>query len=151
MSASILKIKKVTFEYEIKETFTAGVVLEGWMVKSIRAGKISASDGVYVKIIKGEAWMIGLSISPLLTSTSAPREKKTTSLKLLLTKKEINKLVGAENEKGLTIVLKNLFWKKHLVKAEICLAKGKKLHDKRRTIKDRENKIEAGRAMKNAQ
>lgn len=150
MSNQILKIKKVNFDYEIKETFTAGLALEGWMVKSIRAGKFSASDGVYVRISNGEAWMTGIHMTPV-TNGNASAESKTTDIKLLLTKKELNKIIGSEKEKGLTVVLKSLFWKKHLVKADICLVKGKKLHDKRQSIKERDQKREADRAMKKYQ
>lgn len=148
METQILKIKKVDFDYEIKESFIAGLLLEGWMVKSIRAKKLSASDGVYVKIVDGEAWMIGVHMTPVTNGNSLASEKKTTSVKLLLTKREINKIVGYQNEKGYTTVLKTLFWKGHLVKAEICLVKGKKLHDKRQNVKDRDTKREADRAMK---
>lgn len=147
MNKQILNIKKVNFDYETKETFTAGVVLEGWMIKSIRSNRFSASDGVYVKIINGEAWMIGIHMTPV-TNGHASAESKTTSIKLLLTKKELNKIIGAEKEKGLTVVLKSLFWQKHLVKANICLVKGKKLHDKRQSIKERDQKRDADRAMK---
>lgn len=148
MNTQILNIKKVNFDYEVKESFVAGVVLDGWMVKSIRSGKISASDGVYVKIINGEAWMIGLHITPVSNSNGSPDAKKTTELKLLLTRPQLRKIISHQNEKGYTTVLRSLDWKGHLVKAEICLVKGKKLHDKRKSIKDREMKIDSDRAMK---
>jgi SsrA-binding protein len=149
METKILKIKKVDFDYEIKESFIGGLVLDGWMVKSIRSKKISASDGVYVKIVDGEAWMIGVHMTPVTNGNTLSAEKKTTSIKLLLTKREINKIISYQNEKGYTTVLKSLFWKGHLVKAEICLVKGKKLHDKRQTEKERDSKREADRSMKN--
>lgn len=149
-NATIIKNKKANFEYEIKDTFIAGVCLEGWMVKSIRSNRITASDGVYVKIINNEAFLIGTHIKRLETTNTFKSVDEQPTLKLLLHKKEINKLIGADKEKGYTLILKKLFWQKHLVKAEIALAKGKKLYDKRRDQKEKEMKREAERALKNA-
>jgi SsrA-binding protein len=145
---TILQNKKATFEYEIMETFVAGVQLEGWMVKSIRANRISASDGVYAKIINGEVFLIGLHIKPLESKNTFSKTDDQPTLKLLLNKKEISKLIGAEKEKGQTLILKNLFWQKHLVKATICLAKGKKMHDKRQDLKKKQMERETQRALK---
>ena len=146
---TILKIKKVNFEYETMEDFKAGVMLEGWMVKSIRARRISASDGVYVHIQNGEAFLIGLNISALKQTNSFKEINEQPTIKLLLNKKEINRLIGSTKEKGYTVVLKELFWQDHLVKANIALVKGKNLRDKRQTIKERDAKREADRAIKN--
>jgi SsrA-binding protein len=145
---TIIQNKKINFEYEVLETFTAGVLLQGWMVKSIRASKISASDGVYAKVINGEVFLIGLHIKPLESkNTFSPTDEQPT-LKLLLNKKEISKLIGAEKEKGQTLIMRNLFWQNHLVKATICLAKGKKLYDKRADLKEKQMKRETERALK---
>ncbi len=148
MSKDIVRNKKINYEYEILDTFKAGLMLEGWMVKSMRAGKVSGGEGVYVKILNGEPYIIGLHIKPLIQTNTFKQVVEQPTIKLLLNKKEINKLIGVENEKGYTIVLKNIFWERHLIKANICLVKGKKLHDKRQTIKERDQKREADRAIK---
>lgn len=145
---SIVNIKKTTYEYEKIKQFKAGVVLEGWMVKSIRKGKISASDGVYAKVINGELVLMGLNIQKLQTTSSQTYASEKPTIKLLLNKKELNEIIGAEAQKGLTVVLKSLFWERHLVKADIWLAKGKNTQDKRKTIKDRDNARDLNRVMK---
>jgi SsrA-binding protein len=146
--SSILNIKKVGFEYEIIESFKAGVMLEGWMLKSIRARKISASDSVYVQIMNGEAFISGVNITSMLETNSFKSINEQPLIKLLLNKKEINRMIIGSKEKGYTLVLQNIFWDKHLVKANVAIAKGKNLHDKRRTIKDRDSKRDADRAIK---
>ena len=147
-NGKIIQNKKATFEYEILDTFIAGVQLQGWMVKSIRANKISASDGVYAKVINGEVFLIGVHIKPLESKNTFSGADSQPTLKLLLNKKEISKLIGAEKEQGQTLIMKNLFWQKHLVKATICLAKGKKMHDKRQDLKEKQMKRETERALK---
>lgn len=145
----IVNIKKTRFEYEIINSYKAGVCLQGWMIKSIRAGRISASDGVYVHVKNGELFLLGLHLTPMVENNTFAKVSESPSIKLLLKKSEINKLIGAVNEKGHTIVLKSLFWERHLVKADIALAKGKNVQDKRLTIKERDAKRDANRAMKN--
>tara|TARA_Y100000588_G_scaffold58958_1_gene57611 strand:+ start:35666 stop:36130 length:465 start_codon:yes stop_codon:yes gene_type:complete len=145
---TILNIKKTNFEYEIVESFKAGLVLEGWMVKAIRARKISASNSVYVNIFKGEAYLEGINITSLKETNSFKDINEQPRIKLLLNKKELNKLIGAQQEAGFTIALQNIFWEKHLVKANIALAKGKNVRDKRRTIKERDIKRETARELK---
>lgn len=140
-NSTIIQNKKAVFNYEIEETIVAGLVLNGWMVKSIRKGKISASDGTYVYIKNGEAFLTGLHITH-------EDKNETTDLKLLMHKKEINKLNGKFQEKGMTIIMTKLFWNRGMVKAEIAVGKGKKEYDKRQKIKERESKKEAERMMK---
>lgn len=148
MAKDILRNKKINFEYEILDTFKAGLVLEGWMVKSIRAGKISGSDSCYVRVFNGECFLIGLHLKSLIQTNTFKKIEEQPTLKLLLNKKEINKLIGVEKEKGYTVVLKNIFWEGHLVKANICLVKGKKNHDKRKDLKEKDQKRETERALK---
>lgn len=145
---NIVNIKKSHFEYETIEKYTAGVVLSGWMVKSIRAGKISASDGAYVQVKNGEMFLLGIHLRACIETNTFSPVMETPTIKLLLNKREIERISSAVNEKGLTVVLHRLYWQGHLVKADISLARGKNLQDKRRTIKEREGKIEADRAMK---
>ena len=139
----IINNKKSSFNYELVETFKAGLMLEGWMVKSMRAGKVSASDSVYIRIVKGEAFLVGLHITAMKTTSNVASIDEQPVIKLLLNRKEINKLISGQSEKGYTIVLKDVFWEKQLVKATICLGRGKKLHDKRQSLKDKQNNRES--------
>jgi SsrA-binding protein len=139
--------KKALYNYFIEERFEAGVVLEGWEVKALRAGKVQLTDG-YVVIKHGELFLIGCQINPLGTASTHVRPDVVRSKKLLLHKDEIRRLVGKVEQKGYTLVALNLHWKAGKVKCEVALAKGKADHDKRDTIKDREGKREVERAMK---
>lgn len=139
--------RKATFEYFIEERFEAGLALEGWEVKSLRAGKIQL-DQAYI-ILKGmEAWLFGALITPLQTVSTHIHPDPTRTRKLLLHKREIAKLVGNVERKGYTIVPLSLYWKNNRVKIEIGLAKGKKLHDKRETEKERDWQREKQRMFK---
>jgi SsrA-binding protein len=142
--------KKAVFNYFIEERFEAGIVLEGWEVKALRAGKVQLTDG-YVVIKNGELFLIGCQINPLGTASTHVRPDSVRSKKLLLHKDEIRRLVGKVEQKGHTLVALNLHWKAGKVKCEVALAKGKAEHDKRDTIKDREGKREVERAMKSRQ
>jgi SsrA-binding protein len=146
---SIVEIKKTSHDYEIIKTFTAGLMLKGWMVKSLRAGKMSASNGVYVKFMNNELFMMGMHLKPLVQANSFSDISETPTIKLLLTRKELNVLGAGQDIKGYTIVLTELHWKNGWVKAEIALAKGKKLHDKRQSLKTEQLDREADRAIKN--
>lgn len=131
-SATIALNRKASHEFTLGEQFEAGVALQGWEVKSIRAGRVQLKES-YVLLKRGEAWLFGAHISPLpTTSTHKPADPLRTR-KLLLNKRELNQLIGAVQRKGFTTVVLSLYWKKHLVKAKIALAKGKKTHDKRAT------------------
>jgi SsrA-binding protein len=140
--------KKALFNYHIEERFEAGMVLEGWEVKSLRMGKVQLTDG-YVVIRGGELFLIGCQINPLHTASTHVNPDNVRTKKLLLNKEEIRRLIGKVEQKGFTLVPLNLHWKNGKVKCEMALAKGKAEHDKRDTIKDREGKREVQRAMKN--
>ena len=161
----ILKNKKATFEYSLIEEVPVGLMLDGWMVKSIRAGKISSADGSYVRFHNGEAFLDGLYIKPLenmdkfsssLTDNSVKKRQvdgSQVTIKLLMKKSQIDRLQKASKDKGYTVVFKDLYWqmngtRRYLVKATIALAKGKKLHDKRQVEKERDMGRDARREMK---
>jgi SsrA-binding protein len=139
--------KKAAFNYFFEERFEAGMVLEGWEVKALRAGKVQLTDG-YVVIRDGELFLIGCQINALNTASTHVRPDAARTKKLLMKKDEIRRLIGKVEQKGYTLVPIRLYWKGGRVKAEIALAKGKAEHDKRHTIKDREGKREVERAMK---
>ena len=133
----IARNKRASFDYQLLETFEAGVVLSGWEVKSRRMGKADLADS-YVLIKDGEAWLLGTQIVPLETASTHFVTDPTRTRKLLLHRKELAKILAATSQKGLTCVCTQLYWKGHLVKARIALAQGKKTHDKRDTEKDRD-------------
>ena len=143
----IAQNKKAAFNYFFEERFEAGMVLEGWEVKALRAGKVQLTDG-YVVIRNGELFVIGCQINPLGTASTHVRPDAVRTKKLLMKKDEIRRLIGKVEQKGYTLVPINLHWKSGRVKCEIALAKGKATHDKRDTIKEREGKREVERVMK---
>jgi SsrA-binding protein len=149
-SSRIADNKKAAFNYFFEERFEVGIVLEGWEVKSLRAGKVQLTDG-YVVIRNGELFVIGLQINPLGTASTHISPDTQRTKKLLMHKEEIKRLIGKVEQKGYTLVPLNLHWKNGKVKCEVALAKGKAEHDKRNTIKDREGKREVERAMKSRQ
>jgi SsrA-binding protein len=139
--------RKAHHEYTLEQRFEAGVVLQGWEVKSIRAGKAQISDS-YVLIKRGEAWMIGSNITPLISASTHVKAEPERSRKLLLHRKEINTLVGLTERKGYTLIPLALYWSKGRVKIEFGLAKGKRKFDKRETEKDRDWQREKQRLFK---
>lgn len=139
--------RKALHEYIIEQRFEAGLVLQGWEVKSLRAGKIQLDQG-YVIIKKSEAWLLGANISPLPTASTHTEHDPQRTRKLLLHHDEISKLIGNVERKGYTLVPLNLYWKKNRVKLEIALAKGKKLHDKRAAEKEKDWQRQKQRSMK---
>ncbi len=144
----IAKNKKAFFDYEILEKYEAGIILEGSEVKAIRQGRVNLKDS-FVRIIKGEPFLLNAHISHLDTTNPYFKPDERRARKLLLHKKEIDKLLGKVTKEGLTIVPLSIYLNhKNLVKVEIALAKGKKLHDKRETIKRREADREARAAIK---
>jgi SsrA-binding protein len=145
--SSIALNRKAGFEYFIEEQYEAGLVLEGWEVKSLRAGKINLSDA-HVIIKYGEAFLLGAQINPLPTASTHSIPDPIRTRKLLLNRKELNHLIGSVERQGYTIVPLSLYWKKNKIKVKIALAKGKKEHDKRDTIKDREWQRDKSRLMK---
>ena len=146
-SSRIADNKKAAYNYFFEERFEAGMVLEGWEVKSLREGKVQLTDG-YVVIRDGELFVIGCQINPLRSASTHITPDSVRTKKLLLHKEQIRRLIGKVEQKGYTLVPLNLHWKAGKVKCEIALAKGKAEHDKRDTIKDREGKREVERAMK---
>lgn len=144
---SIIDNRKAFFDYFIEERYEAGIALEGWEVKAIRAGRAQIKEG-YVVIKHGEIFLIGVHISPLATASTHINPDPVRTRKLLLKADEIKKLIAKVEQRGYTLVPINLHYSKGLVKAEIGLAKGKKLHDKRETEKKRDWEREKARLMR---
>ncbi len=144
--ALIVKNKNASRNYKLDESFQAGIVLEGWEVKSLRESKVDIKNS-YVNIRKGEAWLIGVKID---TPASLKQENLDTikSRKLLLNKKEIAKIERLKGEKGLTCVLTRMYWKENLIKCDIAMGKGKKLRDQREDIKKRDWERDQKRLLK---
>lgn len=146
--ASIALNKKARFEYFIENEYEAGLILQGWEVKSLRAGRINLSDA-HVIIKYGEAFLLGAQIQALPTASTHQTPDPTRTRKLLLNRRELNQLIGSVERQGYTLVPLSLYWSKNRVKMKLALAKGKKTHDKRDTVKDRDWKRSHERLMKN--
>ncbi len=146
---NIAQNKRARFDYHIEEKFEAGVSLQGWEVKSLRQGKGQITE-TYVIVQNGEAFLIGAQIQPLNTVSTHYVIEPQRTRKLLLNRKELNKLMMATEQKGKTIVALSLFWKRHLVKCQIAIASGKKQHDKRDTEKDRDWNRQKQRIMQHS-
>ena len=145
--SSIAQNKKARFDYFIEDRLEAGLALQGWEVKSMRAGKAQLTDS-FVIFRDGEAWLLGSHVAPLNTvSTHVVAEPKRTR-KLLMNRREIDRLIGLVERKGYTLIALELYWSKNRVKVAVGLAKGKKQHDKRDTEKDRDWKRDKARALK---
>ena len=129
--------KKARHDYFIEERLEAGVVLQGWEVKSLRAGRLQLTES-YVILRDGEAWLLGAHITPLTSASTHIKPDVTRTRKLLLHKKELGQLIGAVERRGYTLVALAMYWKKGMAKIEIGLAKGKAKHDKRATERDRD-------------
>lgn len=139
--------KKARHEYFIEEHFEAGLALQGWEVKSLRAGRVQLSDS-YVLLKNSEAYLLGVLITPLQTASTHIHPDPTRTRKLLLHRSEINKLVGSVERKGYTLVPLAMYWKGGRAKIEIALAKGKQSHDKRATLKERDWQREKQRVLR---
>ncbi|WP_413463304.1 SsrA-binding protein SmpB [Alkalilimnicola sp. S0819] len=139
--------RKARHEFFIEEQLEAGLALEGWEVKSLRAGRASLQEA-YVKMRRGEAWLIGANITPLPTASTHIKPDPTRTRKLLLHRRELNRLIGGTEREGYTLIPLNLHWKRGRAKLEVGLAKGKKLHDKRATKKDQDWKRQKERLLK---
>ncbi len=139
--------KKARHEYFIEETFEAGLSLQGWEVKAIRAGKMTITEA-YVIFRNGEAFLFGAHVQPLLSSSTHVSPDSIRTRKLLLNRREIDKLFGAVNQKGYACVPLSCYWKRSMVKCQIALAVGKKQHDKRKTLKDRDWERDKQRGFK---
>ena len=134
---TISRNKKARHDYTIETHYEAGLVLEGWEVKSLRDGRAQINDS-YVFIRNGEAFLIGAHISPLLSASTHISPSQTRSRKLLLHRRELNQLIGAVERKGYTVIPLAMYWKNGRAKLDIALAKGKEKHDKRAAEKDKD-------------
>lgn len=147
-SSTIVTNKKARHDYFIEDRFEAGIALEGWEVKSLRAGKVQIVDS-YVFIKEGEAFVSNILITPLATASTHIQPEPTRVRKLLLHRHEIDRLRGAVDRKGYTLLALSLYWKKGKVKIEVALGKGKQKQDKRASEKERDWKREKERLLKN--
>lgn len=145
---SIVENRKARHDYFIEDRFEAGLVLEGWEVKSIRAGKVQLGES-YVIVREAELYLLNMHVSPLATASTHIHPNATRTRKLLMHRQEINRLIGKVDIRGYTLVPLNLHYKNGKIKLEFGLGKGKKLHDKRDSAKDRDWQREKERIMKN--
>ena len=139
--------KRARHDYHIEQRFEAGLVLEGWEVKSLRAGKVQLVDS-YVLLRDGEAWLLGAHITPLTSASTHVIADPQRTRKLLLHSREIAQIFAATQQKGYACIATALYWKGNKVKCEIGLAKGKKQHDKRATERERDWNRQKHRIMK---
>jgi SsrA-binding protein len=147
-TGTIAQNKKARHDYFIEHRFEAGLVLAGWEVKSLRAGKAHLIDS-YVLLKDGEAWLLGSHITPLTAASTHVIADPTRTRKLLLNKRELEKLFVNVQQKGYACVALSMYWSKHLIKCEIALGKGKKEYDKRDTERERDSNRELQRAVRN--
>ena len=145
--STIVLNKSVRHEFFIEEKFEAGIALEGWEVKALRAGKVNIKDS-YVHLKDGEAWLLACTINPLPTASTHVKPDPMRTRKLLLHREELNRLIGLVERKGYTLVPTAMYWKRGRAKLEVGLAKGKKLHDKRADAKERDWQREKQRMLK---
>jgi len=146
-SSTIALNKKSRHDYTLEDRFEAGLELQGWEVKSLREGRIQLRDS-YVILKGGEAWLLGAVISPLPTVSTHIQPEPQRTRKLLLHREELNKLIGAVERKGYSLIPTAMYWKKGRAKLEIALAKGKQSHDKRAAIKERDWQRDKQRIIK---
>lgn len=144
----IAENRKARHDYHIEDDFEAGLSLEGWEVKSLRAGQVSLAES-YAFIKNNEAWISGCHITPLSTASTHINPEPTRVRKLLLNRHEIDRLTGAVDRKGYTLVPLALYWSKGRAKLKLGLGKGKKDYDKRADKKDRDWKRQQARILKN--
>ena len=148
-SATIAMNKRARHEYSIEEEYEAGLSLQGWEVKSLRAGKANIGDS-YVLLRDGEAYLFGANFTPLTVASSHVVCDPTRSRKLLLNQRELDTLYGKVNREGYTVIALSLYWKNAWCKVKIGVARGKKSHDKRSDIKEREWQLDKARIMKHS-
>jgi SsrA-binding protein len=129
--------RKAKHDYSLHEHFQAGMVMQGWEVKSLREGRLQLKES-YVIIRGNEVWLVGAHISPLSTASTHIEPNPRRDRKLLLHRQQINKLIGATQQKGFTLVPLRVYWDRNMAKCEFALGKGKKQHDKRASIKERD-------------
>jgi len=146
-SGTIALNKKARHDYFIENKYEAGIALQGWEVKSLREGRVQLQDS-YVYLQNGEAFLIGTLITPLHSASTHIHPDPTRNRKLLLHRRELDRLVGAVERQGYTLVPLAMYWKGNRVKLEIGLGKGKHQHDKRATLKERDWKRDKQRILK---
>ena len=146
-SKTIALNKRARFEYFIEERFEAGISLEGWEVKALRAGRVQFADS-YVLLKDNEAFLFGCQINPLSTVSTHVVPDPVRTRKLLMHRREIDRLTGAVDRKGFTIIPTAMYWSRGKVKVEVGMARGKRQHDKRKSEKDRDWERQKGRIMK---
>ena len=147
VSGQIAVNKRARFDYHIDERLEAGIALQGWEVKSLRDGRIQFGES-YALLRNGEAYLSGAQISPLISASTHVIADKMRNRKLLLHRLELDRLIGAVERKGYTVIPLSLYWKGNKVKVELGLAKGKRQHDKRDAEKDRDWERDKGRIMR---
>ena len=148
-SRTIARNRRARFDYSLERTYQAGMVLEGWEIKSIRAGKVQLRD-TYVTIRNEEAFLQGCQITPLSTASTHQSPDPKRSRKLLLNRREIREIAAAVQIKGKSCVALSFYWNKQFVKCEIAIATGKREYDKRKTIQEREWNRQKQRLKKQA-
>ncbi len=146
-NSTIAQNKRARHEYHIDEHYEAGIALEGWEVKSLRAGRINLGDA-YAVVKKNEIYLFGASIMPLISASTHVVAEDRRTRKLLLHRAEIDKLIGAVERKGYTLVPLSLYWKNNRVKINLGVARGKQEHDKRDVEKERDWNREKQRVMR---
>ena len=144
---TIARNKKARFEYYVEDKFEAGLALEGWEVKSLRAGKVQINES-YILLKDREAFLFGALITPLPTASTHVRADPQRTRKLLLNRAEINRLTGAVERQGYTVIPLTMYWKNSRAKLAIGVAKGKKTHDKRQAERDRDWQLQKERLLK---
>ncbi|MEE4377925.1 MAG: SsrA-binding protein SmpB [Candidatus Competibacteraceae bacterium] len=148
--STIARNKKAFHDYFIEEHFEAGVALQGWEVKSLRAGRAQLKES-YVLLREGEAYLFGCHIAPLSSASTHVQADPTRTRKLLLQRREISRLIGSVERQGYTLIPLALYWKRGFAKLDIGLAKGKKSYDKRATEKERDWQRDKQRLLRSAQ
>lgn len=146
-SKTIAVNKRARFEYHVEERFEAGIALEGWEVKALREGRVQFADS-YVLLKDNEAFLFGCQISPLPTASTHVTPDPLRTRKLLLHRREIDRLAGAVERRGYTLVPTAMYWSRGRAKVEIGMARGKRQHDKRKTARDRDWDRQKARIMK---
>ena len=146
-TSTIALNKKARHDFFIEERIEAGLSLQGWEVKSLRDGRAQLKES-YVLIRAGEAWLLGCHISPLASASTHVSPDPTRTRKLLLHRRELDRLIGAVERRGYTLIPTALYWKRGKAKLEIGLARGKKQHDKRAADKDRDWERQKARILK---
>jgi len=148
VNSTIAQNRRARHDYFLEDKFEAGIVLEGWEVKSMRDGRLQLNES-HISIDRGEAWLHGAHISPMLSASTHIHPENVRRRKLLLNRVELNRLIAAVDRKGYTIVPVAMYWKKGRAKLEIALAKGKQQHDKRAAAKDQDWAREKARVFRN--